>query len=119
MKKCQQSVGDHESFEDKCRAMDDDLTRAESELARYARSCVTDSDWSDTVQSLTALADSRAAMAALLNECAELGEKLYPTTGEQGGVLIRGQLNDFQRRFDAVFDRAAEMERDLRSKMSK
>lgn len=55
----------------------------------------------------------------LLNNTIELGEKLYPTTAEQGRQIISKQLQDLQHAIESIYDGINSMNRELKSKLSK
>lgn len=64
------------------------------------------------------LAEKQNALS-LVNTTVELGEKLYPSTSDDGREAIRIQIEDLQGAFDTLFDSSATMERDLQNKMGR
>lgn len=119
LKKCETAVNDHKAFIDKYNQSVSWLTAAQDKLAR----CFEMQGDRSTLQKRREignelLAEKQTALS-LLNTTVQLGEKLYPSTSEDGREAVRIQLEDLQGTFDTLFDSCATMERDLQNKLSR
>lgn len=119
LKKCETAVNDHKAFIDKYNQSVSWLTAAQDKLAR----CVEMQGDRSTLQKRREIGNEilgeKQTALSLLNTTVQLGEKLYPSTSEDGREAVRIQLEDLQGTFDTLFDSCATMERDLQNKLSR
>ncbi|CAD6999864.1 unnamed protein product [Ceratitis capitata] len=121
LKKCEQSVYDHQQFNEKYKQCSDFLATAQ---AKYDDS----SDLSqvgsrdDLLRKQTAIQELLAQQpnaSLMLNGTIEAGEKCYPSTATEGREAIRVQLAELQEAFDKLYDNVTITSRKLQDKMSK
>lgn len=119
LKKCELSVSLHKAFIDKYDQCVGWLSAAQDKYAQ----CVEMRGERNTMQKRIELASELLAekqhALSLVNITVEYGEKLYPSTGEDGREAIRLQLEDLQQAYETLFDNALTVERDLQSKNSR
>lgn len=119
LKKCELSVSLHKAFIDKYDQCVGWLSAAQDKYAQ----CVEMQGERNTMQKRIELASELLAekqhALSLVNITVEYGEKLYPSTGEDGREAIRLQLEDLQQAYETLFDNALTVERDLQSKNSR
>lgn len=119
LKKCELSVSLHKAFIDKYDQCVGWLSAAQDKYAQ----CVEMQGERNTMQKRIELASELLAekqhALSLVNITVEYGEKLYPSTGEDGREAIHLQLEDLQQAYETLFDNALTVERDLQSKNSR
>ena len=69
------------------------------------------------IDTLNELLTRQASLALLVNSTVEAGERLYPTTGNEGREIIRQQLLDLQQAFETLYDGVTSTEREIRAKI--
>lgn len=69
------------------------------------------------IDTLNELLTRQASLALLVNSTLEAGERLYPTTGNEGREIIRQQLLDLQQAFESLYDGVTSTEREIRAKI--
>ena len=119
LKKCESAVSDHKAFIDKYNQSVSWLTAAQDKLARCVEMQGDKTTLRKRMEIGNELLGEKQTALSLLNTTVELGEKLYPSTSEDGREAIRLQLEDLQGTFDTLFDSCATMERELQNKVSR
>ncbi|KAA0201773.1 hypothetical protein HAZT_HAZT011047 [Hyalella azteca] len=119
LKKCESGVKDHKAYNEKYNQCVSWLTSAQDKLARCIELPPDRNGLDKRLENSTELLKEKQTALALLNTTVELGEKLYASTGDEGTEVIRGQLEDLQQAYDALFDSASTLERDLNNKIGR
>lgn len=68
---------------------------------------------------LNELLDTKPNVTSLLNNCIELGEKLYLSTSISGREYIKRQLEELQTLFDTLYDDFLNINRDVKDQLTK
>ena len=95
------------------------LTTAQDKFARCLEMSNDRQGLYKRLETIAELIGEKQTALSLLNITLELGEKLYPHTGDEGTDCIRVQLDDLQQAYDSMFDSSSTMERDLQNKISR
>ncbi|KAF7272974.1 hypothetical protein GWI33_014281 [Rhynchophorus ferrugineus] len=119
LKKCEQALADHKTYNDKykqcCNWLNAARTKFDSSkdnMKNGAQNVLV-----DQAKVLEELLSQKTSATLLLNNTIELGEKLYPTTSVEGREIISNQLEELQQAFDALYDEISLTDRELKSKL--
>ncbi|KAK3865215.1 hypothetical protein Pcinc_029165 [Petrolisthes cinctipes] len=119
LKKCEIGVNNHKAFIEKYNQSVGWLTVAQDKLAKCVEMQGDRATLQKRLEIIKELLGEKQNALSLVNTTVEHGEKLYPSTSEDGREAIRIQLEDLQGAFDTLFDSSSTMERDLHSKMNR
>lgn len=122
LKKCQQAVNDHKSYQNKYTEFNDWMDKTEEKLngnLKALSTSISQGELTENMNNLKQILDERPTAVALLNSVVELGEKLYLTTAEEGRQVVREQLEKAQLRLDSLFDKATNTQREIQTKLSR
>ncbi|XP_071454288.1 muscle-specific protein 300 kDa-like [Hetaerina americana] len=119
MKKCEQSVADHQAYLKKYNDCSNWLSSMQEKLSNCLEgdSVVAHQDLQESITGLKELLSDKPNALLMLNSAVELGEKSYSTTAIEGRETIRLQLQELQQAFESLFDSAASSERELQAKL--
>ncbi|CAK1540777.1 unnamed protein product [Leptosia nina] len=120
VKKCQQTVNDHNAYQEKYKQCTDWITAAQHQFDECQKNLSnTPEAISVKRESLNELLSQRRNATLLVNNTFELGEKLYPSTSLDGKEIIEQQLHDIQQAVDNLYDSITKAERNLDSELNK
>lgn len=118
-KKCESGLADHRNYNEKYNQSVGWLTAAQDKFARCLEMPNDRQGLHKRLKTIADLIGEKQTALSLLNITLEMGETLYPTSGEEGIDSVRVQLDDLQQAYDSLFDSASTMERDLQNKISR
>lgn len=120
LKKCEEAVSDHKTYNDKYSKFVNMMTQNVGEKAAALNSLEgTQESLSARLAAIEALEATRPSHLAALNSVVEDGEKLYPSTADEGREVIRMELQRLQTSFDMAYDDLSALERSLSNKLNK
>ncbi|KAK9694281.1 Spectrin repeat [Popillia japonica] len=121
VKKCEQAVAEHKQYNEKYRQCSDWIQATQARFNSCKENIKTGAQnvLSEQLKVIEELLAQQTSANLLLNNTIELGEKLYPTTAEQGRQIISKQLQDLQHAIESIYDGINSMNRELKSKLSK
>lgn len=120
VKKCEQAVSDHSTYQDKYNQCISWLKSAQHKFDECNKSLSNTPEGIKTKrESLNDLLSQRRNATLLVNNTFELGEKLYPSTSPEGKELIEQQLQDIQQAVDNLYDNIIKAERNLDAELNK
>lgn len=121
LKKCEQSVQDHQNFNEKYKQCSDWIVQAKSKYDNYSDLSGVGSreDLLKKQQEIQELQMQQSNANLLLNNAVESGEKCYSTTAPEGREHIRIQLEQLQQAFEQLFDNITSTSRAIQNKAAK
>lgn len=119
MKKCDQAWAEHLMYLDKYKQCSERLGAAR-QLYQATRENMssTRQELSSHIETIRDLLSRQSSMILLVNSTVEAGEKLYPSTGNEGREIIRQQLLDLQQALENLYDGITLTEREIQAKIS-
>lgn len=121
VKKCEQSVVDHNQFNEKYKQCANWLANAQNlynQCCNIPAHCSRE-DLLAQQQAVQEILGQQGSASLLLNNVVELGEKLYPSTALEGREMIRDQITELSQLFEKLFDNVQGTNRLLQNKLSK
>ncbi|KAL5279677.1 hypothetical protein ACFFRR_003964 [Megaselia abdita] len=120
-KKCEQSVVDHQAFNDKYKQCSDWIASAQAKYDDCNDLSLVGSrdDLLKKQSAINEIQSQHGAATLLLNSTVELGEKCYSSTAPDGRENIRSTLEELQQVFDQLFDNIGITSRKIQDKMAK
>lgn len=121
VKKCEQSVGDHQQFNEKYKQCANWLATAQNNYSKCCdipSSCTRD-DLLRQQKAIEEILSQQSSATLLLNNVVELAEKLYPSTALEGRDAIRDQIQELSQVLERLFDNVHDTHRLLQGKLSK
>jgi nesprin-1 len=121
LKKCETAVSDHKVYREKYNKFQVLLAELREQVGSLAQKpSSSDQDHLNSrLTSIQKLESTRVTHLAGLNAVVEDGERLYPSTGEEGRVVIRAELQALQTHFEGIYDDLGALERDLSNKLNR
>lgn len=121
VKKCEQSVADHQQFNDKYKQCSNWLATAQNNYSKCCdipQNCSRD-DLLSQQKAIQEILSQQSSATLLLNNTVELGEKLYPSTALEGRETVRDQIQELSQVLEKLFDNVHNTNRLLQGKLSK
>ncbi|CAH1403532.1 unnamed protein product [Nezara viridula] len=120
VKKCEQAVTDHESFNSKFKEASEWLNIQKNELEEIKReiSGSTQNQLGPLSERLCSLLETKSNGTAIMNATDDAAEKLYSTTAVNGRDQVRLQVEELHTSFDSLYDSTTDIERQLKSRIS-
>lgn len=121
MKKCEQSVNDHEAYLAKYKECVEWLSHAQAryQACQDATASVSQQELAARSAQLNTLASDKPTATLLLNATVERGETCCVTTAVEGREVVRSQLEELQVSLESLYDGVSSLERDLQVKLSR
>ena len=119
LKKCSQAYASHKVYEEQYNDCLQWLTAAEAKFSKYTENSTNKDKIFENQTLIEKLLIEKHEPMTKLNNCIDLGEKLFATTASEGREGIRLQLQDLQNSIDSFFDKISQMERGLKIKLTK
>lgn len=121
VKKCGNSVADHQQFNDKYKQCSDWLVAAQNNYNKcrdIPPNCTRD-DLLKQQKAIQEILSQQSSATLLLNNTIELGEKLYPSTAAEGRETVRDQIQELSQVLEKLFDNVNNTNQVLQGKLSK
>lgn len=121
MKKCEQAVSDHDSYNMKYKDASDWIaeTKKKTVVLSKEMSRTRQDQLSGLHEQLKSLVAQKPYGTGLINATVDIAEKVYTTTAVDGKDEIRGQVEQLQQSLDSLFDSITDLDRQLQSKISR
>ena len=117
MKKCENAVLAHKTFEAQYQSCTQWLVQFEEKFKKNSNVQGNREEICEKIQTIEEMIGAKQDAMANLNKTIESGEKLFGSTAPEGREGIRLQLRDLQTSIESLFDQLAKLERDLQTKL--
>lgn len=121
VKKCDQNVADHQQYNEKYKQCANWIADAQDKYDKCSDLSQVGSrqDLLDKNKVIQELVTQQGSATLLLNNAVDYGEKLYPSTANEGREVIRQQLQELSQAMENLYDNILSTSRVLEGKLSK